>query len=235
MKPLYASPMNLDRVAFFGRTLKEYTRFFGLNLKELRGRAVLDCPGGASSFAGEARRHNIRVTAVDPLYAYSAQDLYAQGNADLDFVLDRVRNAQDLFVWKYYRDVDALRASRTAAWDGFCGDFQAGGLKSRYIAAALPTLPFADDAFDLSLSGHFLFTYSHIFSYEFHIAALRELVRVTKGEVRIYPLQGADAKPYPHLERLRVDLAIGGIRNAVRPVDFEFQRGSTSALVLRKA
>jgi hypothetical protein len=234
MNLTYDSPMNLDRVAFFGRTLKEYTRFFDLNLNDLRGRSVLDCPGGASSFAAEAKRHNIHVTAVDPQYANSPTALYAKGCADLALVMDKVSRAQELFVWKYYPTVDALRTQRTVAWEGFCADFQARRSAGRYLGAALPHLPFADNSFDVALSGHFLFLYGNLFPYEFHVAALRELVRVSREEVRVYPLQGLDAAPYPDLDHLRIELAISGIRSAVRRVSFEFQRGSTQVLVLRK-
>ena len=48
--------------------------------------------------------------------------------------------------------MDALRA--------FLADFEAGRRSDRYVDAALPVLPFTDDAFDLALSSHFLFLYS---------------------------------------------------------------------------
>ena len=44
----------LDRVAFYGRTLSEYLRMFGID--DLTSwRNILDCPSGASSFVAEVR------------------------------------------------------------------------------------------------------------------------------------------------------------------------------------
>lgn len=42
--------LDIDRIAFFGRTYAEYLSMFGLNEQLLRQGAILDCPAGASSF-----------------------------------------------------------------------------------------------------------------------------------------------------------------------------------------
>jgi hypothetical protein len=63
-------------------------------------------------------------------------------------------------------------------------------------------LPFDDKSFDLVLSGHFLFTYSHNFDFSF---SLVERVGIIQGKCqgsRIYPLQGSDAQPYKHMTDL---------------------------------
>ena len=36
--------IQLDRVAFYGRTLDEYLRIFDLDLESWQGRTILDCP-----------------------------------------------------------------------------------------------------------------------------------------------------------------------------------------------
>ena len=59
--------------------------------------------------------------------------------------------------------------------------------KSVYVAARLPRLPFADDTFELAVCSHLLFLYSAELSAEFHLVALRELLRVA-GEVQVFPL-----------------------------------------------
>jgi len=64
--------------------------------------------------------------------------------------------------------------------------------------------------------------------------ACRELVRVSRHEVRIHPVIGLGGKPYAGLGRLRAALADEGITSEIVPVDYEFFAGSDSMLVLRR-
>ncbi|MGB8033762.1 MAG: hypothetical protein WCF03_08080, partial [Nitrososphaeraceae archaeon] len=57
---------------------------------------------------------------------------------------------------------------------------------------------------------------------------------VSAREVRIYPLQGSDAQPYKHMTDLLSALKAYGIVNDIRPVSFEFQRGSNQMLLLAR-
>ena len=46
--------LELDRVAFYGRTLSEYQLFFNLTIEDLeKYDKIIDCPTGASSFVAE--------------------------------------------------------------------------------------------------------------------------------------------------------------------------------------
>jgi hypothetical protein len=81
----------------------------------------------------------------------------------------------------------------------FLNDFALAPVNSCYRAASLPNLPFAERSFDVALSGHLLFGYSNILSQDFHLAAVSELVRVTSGEVRIFPIRGFDTELSPYL------------------------------------
>ncbi len=61
----------LDKVAFYGRTLLEYLKMFRIehidHLK--RYNRILDCPSGASSFVAEANnRYGINTVGCDPLF-----------------------------------------------------------------------------------------------------------------------------------------------------------------------
>ena len=49
------------------------------------------------------------------------------------------------------------------------------------------------------LSSHFLFTYADRLDLEFHRAALRELHRVARREVRVFPLLEQGGRPVPAL------------------------------------
>ena len=222
--------IQLDRVAFYGRTLDEYLRIFDLDLESWQGRTILDCPAGASSFVAEATMQGVRAVACDLLYGSDVMPLIDRGEADIQHVMERVAHVPLLFQWDFYSSLSALQDYRLTALRRFLGDYQRGFEEGRYINAKLPRLPFEDRHFDLVLSGHFLFTYSDRFDYPFHRAAVLELVRVSAQEVRIYPLQGPDAQPYQYMDKLLSDLRQMGIGAEIRPVPFEFQRGSNRML-----
>jgi hypothetical protein len=224
--------IQLDEFAFYGRTLAEYTRFFDLDLAALKGHSLLDCPAGAASFVAEARAIGIQAVAIDPLFSESVEKLRANSEADIESVVRKAQAVSHLFVWDYYKDPEDLRAARRMAAERFLADFPAGRSKGHYCAAKLPYLPYPEKTFDLVLSGHFLFTYSDILSYDFHLSALKELVRVSRHEVRVYPVAGTDSKPYPRLVGLRRELGASGVNSELRRVPFEFQRGSNEMLAL---
>jgi hypothetical protein len=106
---------------------------------------------------------------------------------------------------------------------------------NRYLGASLPQLPFLDGAFDLVLCAHLLFVYAKRFDFTFHLEACRELVRVSRNEVRIHPLVGLGGKPYAELDRLCESLRAEGISSEIVLVDYEFFAGSDSMLVLKRA
>lgn len=224
----------LDRIAFIGRIYEEYMRIFKLDDALLRQGKILDCPGGASSFAAEAHIKGIRVTSGDLLYDLSADRLSKKGKADSALVYQRVSEVPHLFLWDYYRDRDGLIAYRNRALELFIADYQEGCAEGRYVQAQLPVLPFADGEFTLVLSSHFLFLYGDRLSPDFHVASLNEMVRVCAGEVRIYPLQCLDAKPYPHMDEVLRSLKKEGIHAEMVQVPFEFQQGAKKMLRLTR-
>ena len=224
------SHIQLDRVAFYGRTLAEYLKIFDLDLQSWQGGTILDCPAGASSFVAEARRHGVQAVGCDPLYGTDVTHLIDRGEADIQHVMERVARVPHLFQWNCYSSLNVLQGYRLMALRWFQYDYPRGLAEQRYINAELPRLPFEDRRFDLVLSGHFLFTYSDRFDYAFHRDAILELFRISAKEVRIYPLQGPDAQPYRHMQTLLSDLRQKGIVAEIRPVPFEFQRGSNQML-----
>jgi len=230
-----SASFELSSVAFFGRSLPEYARFFALNLEALRGSAVLDVAAGPSAFTAGATRLGIRATAVDPLYGCARETLEAHVRLDYARVVRQMRAKPELLRLKSFASIDEAERERRTAAEEFLGDYEAGFLDNRYVGGALPRLPFADGAFDTVLCAHLLFIYERLFDYAFHLAACRELVRVSRGEVRIHPVCGPDGKPYRELERLRAELEAGGIASEVIAVDYEFFRGSGTTLVLTRA
>jgi hypothetical protein len=224
--------LDIDRIAFFGRTYREYLDLFGLDKKTLSKGRILDCPGGASSFTLEATRMGFDVTACDVLYDLSALELFEKGKRDIEHVFGKFDDASHLYVWDYYHDKERVMGLRNKALELFVEDLSGCASEERYIPAALPDLPFPDRAFSLVLSAHFLFLYGDRLDIDFHKACLLELVRVCSGEVRIFPLVGLDAKPYQHMGEILDFLNGEDIRAEIVKVPFEFQRGADSIINL---
>jgi hypothetical protein len=226
--------LNLDRIVFIGRTYFEYVRMFDLDESDLKRRAVLDCAAGPSSFSAEAHKLGFRVTACDTLYHVPPEKLAEKGRADIEHTFQKVDDVPHLYVWKYYKDRNEIIGLRHQALETFAEDFPYGLREGRYVHAELPRLPFPDKAFSLVLVSHFLFLYGDRLDLEFHQACLKELVRVSSGEVRIFPLQGLDARPYPHMDKVLSFLESENIDAKIADVPFEFQRGSNKIMRLRR-
>lgn len=190
------------------RPLDEYCAYFGLTraaLRRLPG-PVLDCPGGAAALAAEARALGCEVVAADPGYTLGAHrlaELAALGRATMADAIGRDPRLhlppERTRPEKYLRSWD--RARRLFAAD-------AAAHPERYVAAALPRLPFADGSFALTLSSYLLFAYPALFGPAEQLRALLELARVTapEGEVRVYPLHDQAGRRCPHLPELRAAL-----------------------------
>ena len=229
------SEIELPSVSFFGRSLAEYAQFFALDLATLRGRDVLDVAAGPASFAAEAVARKINAVAVDPFYGAPADDLAARIETDYAHMFAQMRARPRLFRWRTFPSIDAAELDRRGAAARFLADYATHFVHNRYVGGSLPRLPFFDRTFDLVLCAHLLFTYAQRFDFDWHLAACRELVRVSANDVRIHPLCGLDGKPYPGLARLRRELRAEGITSDVIAVDYEFFAGANSMLVLRRA
>jgi hypothetical protein len=87
------------------------------------------------------------------------------------------------------------------------------------------------------LCSHLLFTWSDRLGVDWHRAALTEMLRVTAGEVRVFPLvvQGT-GEPVPFLGQLVDEMRAAGFEVELREVPYEFQRGADTMLrVARRA
>ncbi len=189
--------VRLEDVVPFGRGLAEYKRMFGLTEADL-GLRLLDVAAGPAGFTAEATARGGNATAADPIYLYSRADLGRRIHETLDLVIEKTRAARDAYLWIEVRDPDELRERRLAAMERFLADYDAGIAAGRYVAASLPSLPFDDDTFDLALCSHFLFSYSEHRNRDFHLASVREMLRVAR-EVRIFPLVQTHGEPSPHV------------------------------------
>jgi hypothetical protein len=223
------------RMPFCGRTLAEYQKMFDLNLPALRGKKVLDCPAGASSFAAEASKSGIQAVACDPQFGRDVKELVEKGKIDLEEVIETIRQEPRLYNWAFYPSIPALKEYRLAAMERFVRDYPAGIVEKRYVEGTLPTLPFLDRRFELVLSSYFLFSEGEPFDFDFHLAGLLELYRVCSGEVRVYPIylnRSLDREFHHPLDRLRDEIDRRDIQWRIVPVPFEFHRGSNHMLRL---
>jgi hypothetical protein len=220
--------IELVEVVPWGRSFDEYRGMFALGDGDLGGR-ILGCADGPASFNAEARERGLRVVSCDPLYDHDAARIEARVAATREDMLRQLRAARAEYVWRAFRSPEQLAEARVAAARRFLADLDSGARAGRYVAGALPRLPFPDHAFDLALCSHFLFLYSAQLSLDFHLAALRELCRVAR-EVRVFPLQDLARARSPHLEPVLAGLRAAGLVARVEPVPYEFQRGATEML-----
>jgi hypothetical protein len=222
----------LERVVFIGRTFDEYTQMFDLEMSELAGKRVLDCPSGACSFTAHGSKHGIDITASDIAYDHKLDDLEAKGLQDIGHAMETMEQAKSNYVWDYYGNVEGLRRHREQALGDCVRDMRE--FPERYVAAVLPELPFENEQFHLVLSAHFLFMYSDRLDYDFHVQTIQELLRVASEEVRIFPLTDLSGSRYAHLERLIHELEAEGIQVAEVKVPYEFMKNGNSLLSIRK-
>jgi len=103
----------------------------------------------------------------------------------------------------------------------------------RYVPGSLPRLPFRDGRFDLTLSSYLLFVYEDHFDYDFHKQSVLEIMRVTRGEARFYPLVSFEAKRCSHLDPLKNDSDLRHLTFEEVQTDFEFLVGSNWFLRVR--
>jgi hypothetical protein len=226
----------LHDIVPWGRSYDEYVRMFALEETELRLR-ILGCADGPASFNAEATRRGMQVISCDPLYAFGAAAVRERIDATSPDVLEQTRKNAAAFVWNTIASVEDLGIIRKAAMGKFLEDYDPESLKGasrrRYVAAALPDLPFLDAAFDLALCSHFLFLYSDHLGADFHADAVRELCRVAR-EVRIFPLLSLDGDRSPFVETVRETLTGSGKVVSLELVPYEFQRGGNQMMRIRR-
>ncbi len=201
---------------------------FNLSAQDL-SRGVLDCGGGPASFVAELCASGLRGVSVDPIYACSGSEIRARFDEIVQPMIAQVRATPGDWTWSYHRDPDDLCASRRAALERFLADYDDGLPAHRYIAGALPSLPFAEGAFGLAVCSHLLFLYSDLLTEDFHLRAVAELCRVA-GEVRIFPLLTLSHLRSPHLAAVQSAVHSQGWLSEIVRANYELQRGGNEML-----
>jgi hypothetical protein len=218
----------LEQVVPWGRSFDEYRRMFALTDADLRLR-ILGCADGPASFNAEATRGGANVISCDPIYRWDRPQIRDRIDATYQQIIDQTRQNAGEFVWDSIRSVEELGTVRMTAMQTFLEDYRCGEAGGRYVAAALPTLPFADASFDLALCSHFLFLYSSHLSEAFHRTVILEMCRVAR-EVRIFPLLALGGGRSPYVDPVADDLRRSGHDVSIQEVPYEFQKGGNEMM-----
>ncbi len=219
---------SLDQVVPWGRSFDEYVRMFALTEQDL-ARCILGCADGPAAFHAELTSRGGKIVSADPLYAHSRDEIEQRIQACFDDVLQQARGNLDGFVWSTeIPDVETLGCVRKAAMRRFLDDFPDGAAERRYVAAALPGLPFPDRTFELALCSHFLFLYDSL-GRDFHVRSVIELARVA-SQVRIFPILQLDGRRSTFLPAVLKELNKRGHATELIRVPYEFQRGANEML-----
>jgi len=213
-----------------GRTFAEYRRMLDLSPETLSGETVLDCGGGAGAFTAMASTLGADAVAVDPLYGPPAAELEAGLDEAVERNIAQLREKRDLFVWDYYGDVDTRERYLRAAYERFLADY--AHHPERYVDGALPELPLDTASVDLAVVTNLLFLYDDRLDGDFHVAALRELARVAREEVRVFPLESLERERSGYVVETTDALRADGHAVETREVPYEFQPGATEMLVV---
>ena len=203
---------------------------FDLSLDELAGGKILDCAAGASSFTAEMTRRGFDVTAVDLLYNEDADVLCDRCREHMEILVEGLGSV-DHFVWSFFSDLEDLKLQRNQACREFIHDYL-NHKDKKYVAADLISLPFEDNKFSLVLCSHLLFIYDHRLDYEFHLNSIKEMLRVTSKELKIYPLVKNKGLKSDFVIRIIDDLQDFDVN--IVEVDYEFRRGGNEMIVISK-
>lgn len=220
--------MQLKHVVPWGRNLKEY-REMGLFSDADKEKKILGCGDGPASVNSELTKAGVDIISIDPIYEFTKEQIQKRVQETSHVVAKQLRDNKDNFVWKNIKDIESLIKLRLNAMDEFLIDYEDGKRSGRYQHQELPRLSFKDKEFDLAWSSHFLFLYSEHFDAEFHLNAIKEMLRVA-NEVRIFPLLDLNNARSTHLDAVLEYVDKKGYTYEILKSDYEFQRGANEVL-----
>jgi hypothetical protein len=224
--------LELNDIAAIGRTFDEYSRMFGLSSTKLRNTRILDAGGGISSFTAEANDMGLDAKSADRIYKFTPDEIEAKCASDLNKVLSQMPSVRDKYTWNFYKNEDGLRNHREKAYRKFLEDFRAHP-KYRYIKTSFPDTIFTNNEFDMTLVSHFLFMYDEHLDYNFHADSMAELIRITKEEIRIFPIVNLRCTRSGFVDKIMKDIKFNKVKFEIKKVDFEFVKGGNEYLSVR--
>lgn len=221
-----------DQIVPWGRSLKEYSKFFNLSENDLN-KKIISVGDGPCSFNSEITKMGKYCVSFDPIYKFTKQQI--QNRIDETYKLVQQETIENFnnFIWKEYKNPEELFKIRLSSMAIFLEDFEKGKMENRYITGELPHLPFQNNEFDLAICSHFLFLYTEQFSLENHIKSIIEILRVA-NEFRIFPILDFDAKKSEHLNPVISEMKGKGFDCSIEKVNYEFQKGGNEMLKILK-
>ncbi|MFT8313081.1 MAG: hypothetical protein ABF633_02360 [Clostridium sp.] len=223
--------LELKDFVLIGRTFEEYYKMF--DLKSLsKNEKILDAASGVSSFCAEANANGYNVTAADRVYEFNHEEIEEKCSKDLEETMKKIPAIKELYKWDFFKDIEQLKSHRKRAYRGFIKDFKLHK-EDRYISSEFPSNNFKEDQFDVSLISHFLFLYDEHMSYEFHKQIINEIIRITKKEIRIFPIANLKAQRSPFIEKFMKDKAFNNYEINIVKVNYEFIKGGNEMLVVK--
>ncbi|MGB3511039.1 MAG: hypothetical protein WBA93_17765 [Microcoleaceae cyanobacterium] len=88
--------IQLEKVVPWGRNLDEYISMFSLTLTDEK-LTILDCAGGPASFNCEMTFPRYNVISCDPIYQFTADEIYQCIQATSENIIDQVKANSDTF------------------------------------------------------------------------------------------------------------------------------------------
>ena len=207
---------SVEKIGFLGRSYEEYIQMFNLTKEYLKDQKTLDIASGASSFTPQLLNKGFNITAADVLYNTEPQELEKISSNDFNTLIQAHSGLDCNSDWNFFKNSDDMIKQRTMVYKEFIGSYNKEKGKI-YIPAELPSLPFKNNEFSLVLCSHLLFLYDDRLDYDFHLQSLKEMLRVTSREIRIYPLGRSNCKSkflgqiikylskYAHVDLLKVN------------------------------
>lgn len=221
----------LDSVVPWGRNMEEYRLMFHLDDNDML-KKIAGFGDGPACFNCEMAERNGNVVSFDLIYQFSKEDIEKRIEEVRIKVMQQMRENMDNYVWKNIKSLEELESTRMSAMRKFLSDYEKGKAEGRYVFHELPDkLPYGEDCFDIGLSSHFLLMYTSL-GYDFHIAAMTEMLRVCK-EIRIFPIVDLDANKTDLIKNV-MDYFRRDYNVEIVKTEYEFQKGDNKLLIIKK-
>ena len=234
LEPQPTDAIDFDHILVIGRNFSEYNDMFLLDERKPSDGKIMNVGGGVSSFTVEAAERGFTILSGDPVYCLEPDVIAGKCENDIEGYLINHINKPHLYNWGHpFRDVDQEREARRNSYKLFLEDFRKN--RGRYLDALFPYTPFiARNHFSLSLVSHLLFAYEKFIDYEAHVKIIKEILRVTSDEVRIYPLINLQLKTSELVGRIMKDPVFEGVSFELRPTRYNFVKSADKMMVIKK-